>query len=638
MKNNHGFIKAAAAVPRVRVADCEWNARHTLDLMRGANDVDVQLLVFSELGLTGYTCADLFHNSLLIEKAEEWLAWLLKESAKIDIVTVVGLPVRAQNRLFNCAVAFKNGKILGIVPKTYLPNYNEFYENRWFASAADSTENSVTLCRQTVPFEANLLFRSGDATFAIELCEDLWAPIPPSCAHALAGADIIVNLSASNELTGKNAYLKNLIRQQSARCIAGYVYASAGFGESSTDLVFAGNAIVAENGSILAENSRFSLMEQLTISEIDVESLRHDRQNKTAFSRNLAALPEHHFIDFEMTQVPLSLTRVVDATPFIPKNDDMAATCDEILNIQTHGLATRLATTGIKQMVLGISGGLDSALALLVCVRACDLLKLPRTNVVAITMPGFGTTGRTYKNATELVQNLGATLREISIEKACLQHFADIGHDATQHDTTYENTQARERTQILMDVANQCGGLVIGTGDLSELALGWATYNGDHMSMYAVNTSIPKTLVRYLVRHAANSDFAAAARNNLLDIIDTPVSPELLPADAQGDIAQKTEDLVGPYELHDFFLYNMLRHGFSPSKILLLAKQAFADKFDDATIQKWLRVFVRRFFNQQFKRSCMPDGPKVGSVNLSPRGDWRMPSDASSAMWQNEVN
>ncbi len=634
---NHGFIKAAAAVPRVRVADCEWNARHTLDLMHGADDVDVQLLVFPELGLTGYTCADLFHNSLLVGKAEEWLAWLLKESEKIDIVTVVGLPVQAQNRLFNCAVAFKNGKILGVVPKTYLPNYNEFYENRWFASAADSTENSITLCQQTVPFGANLLFRSGDANFAIELCEDLWAPIPPSCVHALAGADIIVNLSASNELTGKNAYLKNLIRQQSARCIAGYVYASAGFGESSTDLVFAGNAIVAENGSILAENSRFSLMEQLTISEIDIESLRHDRRNKSAFSRNLAALPEHQFIDFEMPQVPLSLTRVVDATPFIPKNDDMAATCDEILNIQTHGLATRLATTGIKQMVLGISGGLDSALALLVCVRVCDLLKMPRTNVVAITMPGFGTTGRTYKNATELVRNLGATLREISIEKACLQHFADIGHDATQHDTTYENTQARERTQILMDVANQCGGLVVGTGDLSELALGWATYNGDHMSMYAVNTSIPKTLVRYLVRHAANSDFAAAARANLLDIIDTPVSPELLPANAQGDIAQKTEDLVGPYELHDFFLYNMLRHGFAPSKILFLAKQAFADKFDDATIQKWLRVFVRRFFNQQFKRSCMPDGPKVGSVNLSPRGDWRMPSDASSAMWQNEV-
>ncbi len=630
---NFGFIKVAVAIPSVKVADCRFNAQHTLDLLRQAEAANVQMVVFPELGLTAYTCADLFNNALLLREAEQSLAWLLSESQTMDIVGIVGLPISAQNRTFNCAVAFHQGRILGVVPKTYLPNYNEFYEERWFASSADATADTVVCCGQTVPFGANILFQSHEATFAIELCEDLWVPIPPSSTHALAGAEILFNLSASNELIGKNAYLKSLIRQQSARCLAGYVYASAGFGESSTDLAFAGNGIIAENGAIVAENARFSLDEQLIIGEIDIESIRHDRRQKSAFSRNVAALPQHTVSPFDLPQKPLALTRTIDATPFIPKGDHWAATCNEILDIQTHALATRLHATGIQSLVLGISGGLDSTLALLVCARACDKLKLPRKNIVAITMPGFGTTNRTYKNATELVQSLGATLREISIEKACLQHFADIGHDQRQHDTTYENTQARERTQILMDVANQCGGLVVGTGDLSELALGWATYNGDHMSMYAVNVSIPKTLVRHLVRYAADCDFAQSARANLLDIIDTPVSPELLPADEKGNIAQKTEDLVGPYELHDFYLYYMLRHGFAPDKILFLAQTAFAGKFDEATIRKWLRVFVRRFFAQQFKRSCMPDGPKVGSVNLSPRGDWRMPSDASARLW-----
>ncbi len=635
---NFGFIKVAAAIPSVKVADCRFNAQQALDLLRQAEAAGVQIVVFPELGLTAYTCADLFGNALLLHEAEQSLAWLLHETKTMDIVGIVGLPISTQNRTFNCAAAFHQGRILGIVPKTYLPNYNEFYEARWFASAADATSETVVCCGQTVPFGANVLFQSSDATFAIELCEDLWTPIPPSSAHALSGAEIIFNLSASNELIGKNAYLKSLIRQQSARCMAGYVYASAGFGESSTDLVFAGNGTIAEDGALLAESARFSLDKQLIVSEIDIERLRHDRRKKSAFSRNLAATPTPIFSRFDLPEKPLALTRHIDATPFVPKGDNLTATCEEILDIQTHALATRLHATGIKSLVLGISGGLDSTLALLVCARTCDKLGLPRKNIVAVTMPGFGTTNRTYKNATELVESLGATLREISIEKACLQHFADIGHDQRQHDTTYENTQARERTQILMDVANQCGGLVVGTGDLSELALGWATYNGDHMSMYAVNASIPKTLVRHLVRYAADCAFAQSARKNLLDIIDTPVSPELLPADEKGDIAQKTEDLVGPYELHDFYLYYMLRHGFAPDKIYALAQTAFTEKFDAATIKKWLRIFAKRFFAQQFKRSCMPDGPKVGSVNLSPRGDWRMPSDASSQLWLDAID
>lgn len=632
-----GFIKVAAAIPSVKVADCPFNAQHTLDLLCQAEAQGVQITVFPELGLTAYTCADLFHNSLLQKEAEKWLAWLLHESENMDIIGIVGLPVNVQDRLFNCAVVFQKGQILGIVPKTYLPNYNEFYEARWFASAADAPTDTVIYCGQKVPFGANLLFKSNETTFAIELCEDLWVPAPPSGTHALNGADIIFNLSASNELIGKNTYLKELIRQQSARCIAGYVYASAGFGESSTDLVFAGNGIIAENGSILAQSERFSLDEQLVVSEIDIERLRHDRQKKSVFLRNLVPITDATEVPFCLPDQPLRLTRRFDALPFVPKGNCMATICDEILDIQTHALVTRMHATSINTLVLGISGGLDSTLALLVCVRACDKLGLSRHNIVAITMPGFGTTDRTYNNATKLVRNLGATLREINIAKACMQHFADIGHDHRQHDTTYENTQARERTKILMDVANQCNGLVIGTGDLSELALGWATYNGDHMSMYAVNAGIPKTLVRHLVRYAADCDFAKQAHANLTDIIDTPVSPELLPADDKGNIAQKTEDLIGPYELHDFYLYYMLRHGFAPKKIYKLAQNAFAEKFDDETIRKWLKIFVKRFFAQQFKRSCMPDGPKVGSINLSPRGDWRMPSDASAQMWLNEV-
>ena len=638
---NFGFIKVAAAIPAVQVANCTANIIAIEQLVKQASAKGVQLIGFPELCITGYTCADLFHNQLLITQAEKALAELIHHTAQLNIVTIVGLPIRIQNQLFNCAVVFQKGQILGVVPKKHLPNYNEFYEKRWFASAADTTTNELLICGQKVPFGEHLLFESPQVTFSIEICEDLWTPIPPSSIDALAGSHVIFNLSASNELIGKNTYLRDLIKQQSARCLAGYVYASAGFGESSTDLLFAGNGLIAENGTLLAENERFSLEEQLIVSEIDVERLQHDRQKNSTFMQGLAhtELDTHiTTVPFELPKTELELTRSVYATPFVPTDERMSESCEEILNIQVNALATRLHHTHIKHVVLGISGGLDSTLALLVCARTCDKLGLSRQNIIGITMPGFGTTDRTYQNATQLVTNLGATLREISIKDACNQHFKDIAHDPTLHNVTYENTQARERTQILMDVANQCNGLVIGTGDLSELALGWATYNGDHMSMYAVNNSIPKTLVRYLVRYAASGETDKKAQATLLDILDTPVSPELLPADENGLISQKTEDLVGPYELHDFFLYYMLRYGFAPAKIFYLATKAFAQTYDDACIKKWLKVFLKRFFAQQFKRSCMPDGPKVGSVNLSPRGDWRMPSDASSELWLNDCD
>ena len=638
---NFGFIKVAAAIPAVQVANCTANIVAIEQLIKQASVKGVQLIGFPELCITGYTCADLFHNQLLITQAEKALAELIQHTAQLNIVTIVGLPIRIQNQLFNCAVVFQKGQILGVVPKKHLPNYNEFYEKRWFASASDTTTSEMLICGQKVPFGEHLLFEAPEVTFSIEICEDLWTPIPPSSIDALAGSHVIFNLSASNELIAKNSYLRDLIKQQSARCLAGYVYASAGFGESSTDLLFAGNGLIAENGTLLAENERFSLEEQLIVSEIDVERLQHDRQKNSTFMQGLAhtELDTHiTTVPFELPKTELELTRSVYATPFVPIDERMSESCEEILNIQVNALATRLHHTHITHVVLGISGGLDSTLALLVCARTCDKLGLSRQNIIGITMPGFGTTDRTYQNATKLVTNFGATLREISIKDACNQHFKDIAHDPTLHNVTYENTQARERTQILMDVANQCNGLVIGTGDLSELALGWATYNGDHMSMYAVNNSIPKTLVRYLVRYAASGETDKKAQTTLLDILDTPVSPELLPADENGLISQKTEDLVGPYELHDFFLYYMLRYGFAPAKIFYLATKAFAQTYDDACIKKWLKVFLKRFFAQQFKRSCMPDGPKVGSVNLSPRGDWRMPSDASSELWLNDCD
>ena len=608
--------------------------------MREASEKGVQIIAFPELSVTAYTCLDLFAQQTLVNGAEAALIQLINNTADLDILTIVGVPLRTENRLINAAVVFQKGVIRGVVPKTYLPNYKEFQEQRWFTSATELRESTISIGKEEYPLGSRLLFRSGRLSVGIEICEDLWVPVPPSSLLAMEGANIIFNLSASNELIGKHAYLRSLICQQSARCMAGYVYASSGFGESSTDLVFAGNGIIAENGNLLAESPRFTMEEQLVISEIDIETLQNDRQVNTSFMYGASGLLKEkaQAVDFQLrTPNGFSLTRPVDPHPFTPSGDALKERCEEIFHIQVAGLAKRLVHTHAQPAVVGISGGLDSTLALLVTVMTFDALKMPREQIIGLTMPGFGTTDRTYTNACDLIRSLGVTLKEISIKEACLQHFHDIGHDPSVHDVTYENSQARERTQLLMDIANRKNGLVIGTGDLSELALGWATYNGDHMSMYGVNGSIPKTLVKYLDEWVANNKVDDASRLTLLDIVDTPISPELIPADENGNIKQKTEDLVGPYELHDFFLYHFLRFGSYPSKIYFLAQKAFAGIYDNATVKKWPYTFFPRFFQQQFKRSCLPDGPKVGSVSLSPRGDWRMPSDAVSRLWLEEI-
>lgn len=569
---------------------------------------------------------------------------LLDFTRKLDIISIVGVPVVVGDLLLNCAAVIQKGDLLGLVPKTYLPNYSEFYEKRWFASSQDLQPSEIRFAgNKIVVTPQPTLFRTCDgAMFGVEICEDVWAPVPPSCNLALSGADIIFNLSASDELIGKHDYLKGLLAQQSARMISGYVYSGCGFGESTQDVVYGGNAIAYENGQLLAESERFALDSQLIITQIDVEKIRNERCTNSTYINAQRGHDSRIVNAHTVMPRDFELIRDVDPHPFIPKTDDMEKSCDEIFSIQVAGLAKRLVHTGCKTVVVGISGGLDSTLALLVCVRTFDKLQLSRKGIVGVTMPGFGTTDRTYNNAVNLMKSLGITLREISIADAVKQHFNDIGHDINVHDVTYENSQARERTQILMDLSNQLGALVIGTGDLSELALGWATYNGDHMSMYGVNAGVPKTLIKYLVKFVAMSEDSDETRSILLDIIDTPISPELIPADEAGNITQKTEDLVGPYELHDFFLYHIIRFGYRPSKIFMLARKAFdgsnpeAPFYDDETIKKWLTIFLRRFFNQQFKRSCLPDGPKVGSVSLSPRGDWRMPSDASSALWLKE--
>ncbi len=636
-----GFVKVAAAIPAVKVADCKFNAQQTETQIMVADGKGVQIVIFPELNLTGYSCGDLFSHRILIEQAEMALMQVVNNTRQLDIVSIVGMPVVVNSTLANCAVVFQRGKILGVVPKTYLPNYKEFYEQRWFSSSLTYDGISeVRLCGQIVPFGKDLLFETSDTCFGIEICEDVWAPVPPSSELVLKGAEIIFNMSADTENISKHQYLRSLLAQQSARCLAGYVFSSCGFGESTTDVVFAGNALVYENGSLLAESERFSFSEQLLISEIDVERLRSERLVNTTFAASVRTYGAGNVRRIQAELVnsrDLSLTRYIDPHPFVPAGGKLLdERCEEIFSIQVAGLAKRLVHTNCKTVVVGISGGLDSTLALLVCVKTFDKLGLPRKGIVGITMPGFGTTDRTYNNALTLMSSLQVTTKEISIKDACIQHFKDIEHDMSVHDVTYENGQARERTQILMDYANKIGGLVIGTGDLSELALGWATYNGDHMSMYGVNASIPKTLVRYLVNWVAQTGVDVLSRNTLLDIIDTPISPELIPADENGNIKQITEDLVGPYELHDFFLYYFLRFGMRPAKIFYLAEIAFRGVYDSTTIKKWLTNFCRRFFNQQFKRSCLPDGPKVGSVSLSPRGDWRMPSDASSAMWLKE--
>lgn len=637
---NYGFVKVAAAVPRVKVADCKFNSERLEGLITIAEGKGVQILTFPEMCITGYTCGDLFAQQLLLEQAEMALIQILNSTRQLDIISILGMPVVVNSTVINAAVVIQKGKILGVVPKTYLPNYKEFYEQRWFTSALQVSENSVRLCGQIVPMGNNLLFETAETTFGIEICEDLWATVPPSSSLALQGAEIIFNLSADDEGIGKHNYLCSLISQQSARCISGYVFSSSGFGESTTDVVFAGNGLIYENGYLLARSERFCLEEQLIINEIDVKCIRAERRVNTTFAANKANCPGKEAIRISTEFVnskDLNLTRTFNPHPFVPQGSELNSRCEEIFSIQIAGLAQRLLHTGAKTAVIGISGGLDSTLALLVCVKTFDKLGLSRKDILGITMPGFGTTDRTYHNAIDLMNSLGVSIREISIREACIQHFKDIGHDLNIHDVTYENSQARERTQILMDIANQTWGMVIGTGDLSELALGWATYNGDHMSMYGVNAGIPKTLVKHLVQWVAENGMDEASKATLLDIVDTPISPELIPADENGEIKQKTEDLVGPYELHDFFLYYFLRFGFRPSKIYFLAQTAFSGVYDDETIKKWLQTFFRRFFNQQFKRSCLPDGPKVGSISISPRGDWRMPSDASSAAWLKEI-
>ena len=639
----YGFVNVAAAVPVVKVADVDYNVQQVEGLIAQAEGRKVEVIVFPELCITGYSCQDLFKEQLLLDRAEQGIMMLLDFTRKLDVISIIGAPVIINGLLYNCAVVLQGGTILGIVPKTYLPNYAEFYEKRWFASAQDLNPTDIYFAGSSihVSAEPQVFVTSDGMKFGVEICEDVWAPIPPSNNLAVAGADIIFNLSASNELIGKHHYLKSLLAQQSARTMSGYVYASSGFGESTQDVVYGGNAMIFENGKLLVEGSRFSFQPQIQMTQIDVEKLRVERRQNTTFINAQRGAQSREIQARLISPQDFVLLRDIDPHPFIPKEENMQASCEEILNIQVAGLAKRLYHINGTKAVIGISGGLDSTLALLVTVKAFDKLDLDRKGIIGITMPGFGTTDRTHNNAVKLMETLGVTIREINIAKAVTQHFEDIGQNPNVHDVTYENSQARERTQILMDVANKENAIVVGTGDLSELALGWATYNGDHMSMYGVNAGVPKTLIRYLVSYVAGE----MATDTLLDIIDTPISPELIPADEQGNIKQKTEDLVGPYELHDFFIYYFLRYGFSPKKIFFLAQRAFCtpspakDKvefYDEETVKKWLKTFCRRFFTQQFKRSCLPDGPKVGSISLSPRGDWRMPSDASYALWMKE--
>lgn len=640
----YGFVKVASAVPAVRVGNCAFNTQHIIDLIKKAEDAGAEIICFPELCITGYTCQDLFESSLLIDDAEKSLAKIVEETRQLNIISIVGLPIVIDGYLANCAAVVQKGVVLGIVPKTFLPNYKEFYEKRWFASSDELRSRQINCCGQNVAVSADALFRTPDAVFGIEICEDLWAPISRSSHLTLAGADIIFNLSADNECVGKHDYVEALVSGQSARTISGYIFTSCGFGESTQDVVFAGCSLIYENGRLLNSGKRFSLDEQLVASEIDVELLRHERRVNTTF-RHCARInvSDNKFVWIDAANVANqneNLTRHIEPLPFVPANTDYHNRCEEIVNIQANGLAKRLAHIHAKNVVVGISGGLDSTLALLVCVRAFDRLNLDRKGIVGVTMPGFGTSVHTHTNATDLMEELNISVREISIKDACIQHFKDIGHDLQTYDITYENGQARERTKILMDVANQVGGIVVGTGDLSELALGWATYNGDHMSMYGVNCSIPKTLIRHLIQWFADNTPNKDVKRTLESIIATPISPELIPTNEKGEIVQKTEDKVGPYELHDFFLFYTLRYGFSPAKIYFLARKAFAlnNLYNDEVIKHWLKVFFHRFFQQQFKRSCLPDGPKVGSCSLSPRGDWRMPSDGDGCAWKEECD
>ena len=633
-----GYLRVAAAVPAVQPADVRFNTQSIIRQIEEISQQNADLIVFPELSVTGYTCADLFHSATLLCSVGEALSAICHATNRPDSpLVIVGAPLLVNDALYNCAVAIR-GRVLAAIPKTYIPNYNEFYEKRWWVSAPEENFRWNAPDGSCVPFGVRTLLSLNGVKIGVEVCEDLWTPIPPSCNAAMAGATVIANLSASDDLIGKYNYLKDMVVQQSGRCKCGYIYSSAGYGESSTDLVFDGKAFIADNGNMIASNQRWQRHPQYSIADIDVEALIRNRVVTNSYSdcRNRCSVPQYETVDcgVRVAEKEERLLRKINPLPFVPASDSrLKERCEEIINIQVAGLCRRLEFTHCKNLVVGISGGLDSTLALLVAVRAFDSLGLDRKGICGVTMPGFGTTDRTHDNAVALMNALGVSTREISIVPAVNQHFQDIGHDPSVHDVTYENSQARERTQLLMDIANQLGGMVLGTGDLSELALGWATYNGDHMSMYGVNAGVPKTLVRHLTKYFADEVVDGECRATLLDIVDTPISPELIPAETDGTIKQKTEDLVGPYELHDFFLYYTLRFGFTPKRIFMLAMNAFDGRYDRATIKHWMTVFFRRFFAQQFKRSCLPDGPKVGSVCLSPRGDWRMPSDASSALW-----
>ena len=639
------FVRVASAAPELRVADVDFNTSQMSAAMEVAAKRGASIILFPELSLTGYTCADLFTQSLLIKRALESLQSLAADTEKFGIHAIVGLPLALNGRLYNCAALVGGGVVLGLAPKLFLPTTGEFYEERWFTSGAKLAQTRVDMGNYTVPIASNLLFVANNVqgcTLGIEICEDLWAVEPPSGGQALAGATLIFNPSASNELLGKSTYRKELVRSQSARCLAGYVYASSGPGESSTDLVFSGHCMVAENGVTLAESERFRFDTQIVYADIDLDRLQHERLCNSSFS---AAAPKRDFqyVNFKSpvntsAQDPPGSMRPNSQTPFVPSDPQIrASTCREIFAIQSTGLAKRLKHTAAQKVVIGISGGLDSTLAVLVAVHAFDVLGLDRKGIIAVTMAGLGTSLRTKTNAEELARLIGTELRRIPIHDAVKQHFKDIDHDEKQLDITYENAQARERTQVLMDLANKCGGFVVGTGNLSEAALGWCTFNGDHMSMYHVNVGVPKTLVRFIIEWCAEAECSAETSAVLRDICATPISPELLPVGADGGLQQMTENIVGPYELHDYFLFQMVRHGQRPAKILYLAELAFTNRYDRSTILRWLELFVKRFFSQQFKRSAMPDGPKVGSVALSPRGDWRMPSDASAAEWLAEL-
>ena len=629
-----GFVSVACGTPKLRLADCNYNAEQTFTMMRKAEKTGAKVLVLPELGLTGYSCGDLFYQDTLLRSAEEALSTVLTATRNLEVVTAVGMPLRVNNKLYNCAVIIQKGSVLGVVPKTHLPNYSEFYEKRQFAAAPEEN-GTVTLLGKSVPFGNKLVFRCADMpdlALGFEVCEDMWAPCSPAVDLAAAGATVIGNLSASNDIIGKDSYRRQLVTMQSAKLLCGYVYSSCGEGESTSDVVFGAHQMIAENGTMLAER-RFD--GGLLVSEVDVQKLCYERRRTQMFDKTPAVWE----IPFSLTVSETKLTRYVAPQPFVPEGkEDRDARCREILLIASLGLKQRLEHTGAKTAVVGLSGGLDSTLAVLITGLAMKMLDRPMTDIVAVTMPCFGTTDRTKNNAVILAEQMGATLRTVDISASVRSHFKDIGHDMEDHSVTFENGQARERTQVLMDIANQTGGIVIGTGDLSELALGWCTYNGDHMSMYGVNASIPKTLVRHLVAYLArdNAKKDEALHDVLEDILDTPVSPELLPA-VKGEISQRTEDLVGPYELHDFFLYYILRWGFSPRKVYRLALYALGKQYSREVILKWLKTCYRRFFSQQFKRNCLPDGPKVGSVALSPRGDWRMPSDAKWTLWQSEL-